>query len=365
MTTLLGKRIARQIKMAGPMPLAEYMHVCLADPADGYYATQNPFGPKGDFTTAPEISQMFGELIGVWVLAAWQQLGNPSPVNLVELGPGRGTLMADLLRAAAISPQFIDAVQINLVETSKKLVSEQKKQLSSHKDKLTWHTALEDVPDAPMILIANEFLDAIPLRQYVKVGNQWHERVVVLDEAGALTLALGAGTLAPDYLPQHASDEGEGSMFEVSPAREALIETLAERLVKSGGAALFLDYGHAQSGFGDTFQAMKSHEYADPCAEPGLCDLTGHIDFAALERAASRAGAIAKPLMTQGEFLLSLGLLERAGALGTNQSKKFQDNLQSAVERLAHPQHMGNLFKTFAIVGTGISLPPFDPAQQD
>jgi len=362
MTTPLGRRIARQIKMAGPMPLAEYMHVCLADPVDGYYATQNPFGPKGDFTTAPEISQMFGELIGVWVLAAWQQLGKPSPLNLVELGPGRGTLMADLMCAAAISPEFIEAVQINLVETSKKLVSEQKKQLSSHKDKITWHTALEDVPDAPMILIANEFLDAIPFRQYVKAGNQWHERVVKLDENGAFTWGLGAGTLSRQFLPERAADEPEGSVFEVSPAREAFVETLAEHLVKSGGAALFIDYGHARSGFGDTFQAMKSHEYADPLSEPGLSDLSSHIDFEALARAAKRAGAIAKPLMTQGEFLLNLGLLERAGVLGTNQSKKIQNNLQSAVERLAHPQHMGGLFKAFAIAGSGNPLPPFDPA---
>ncbi len=360
MTTPLAKRITRHIEMTGPMPLTEYMHLCLTDPTDGYYKNRQAIGSGGDFITAPETSQMFGELIGVWCLQAWEQLGKPSPFNLVEFGPGLGTLMADLLRATRISPDFMTAVRIHMVEVSENLKRRQEQKLAGTDVPITWHDTLETVSNQPLLVVANEFLDVIPIRQYVRAGKDWRERAIALDKNGALIWTFGTGTLDPGFLPDDADDEPDGAVFEYAPAREAFIENLAARLCEDTGAALIVDYGHAKSAFGDTFQAVKNHAYTDPLLEPGLADLTSHIDFGVLARAASDAGAQVKPLMDQGDFLIKLGLLERAGQLGSDKSQAVQDRLTSEAERLALPDQMGRLFKIFAFAAAGVTLPLFD-----
>ena len=255
------------------------------------------------------------------------------------------------------------AAQVQLIETSEKLKQEQEQKLSRVEVPVTWHETLENVPDDPMLLIGNEFLDAIPVRQYIKTNNGWHERCISLDDNKNLSWSLGASSIDPGFLPKQAEDEPEGAVFEYAPAREAIVEILATRLKKNGGAALLVDYGHAKSGFGDTFQAVKAHAYTDPLQEPGLADLTSHVDFDALTRTAKVTGVTVKPLMTQGDFLLKLGLLERAGQLGHGKQKPVQEHLASEVERLASATQMGTLFMVLAMTGSDIILPPFDDAE--
>ena len=366
--TKLHESIARQIAAAGPISLAEYMSLCLGHPSEGYYARQETIGARGDFITAPEVSQMFGELIGVWCYAAWQALGWPEKFLLAEAGPGRGALMADLARAASRFPDFAAAADIRLIETSTAMIEHQGQALKDVIMPVSWHTSLEELPPAtthgPLILIANEFLDALPVRQYVKSSGYWRERCVGLDDKGALQFVLGAGVLDPSLLPEDAGDEPDGAVFEYAPAREAWTSILAERLVHSGGMALLIDYGHGESGFGDTFQAVRDHQPADPLERPGEADLTTHVDFAALKAAIESSGAFSAPLVTQGDFLLAMGLLERAGQLGANTGEAERERLRGEAERLAHPDKMGSLFKVLAVSGqspqeAGFDFPPF------
>lgn len=343
----LLNRIIRQIEMTGPLPLSEYMHWCMADRKEGYYSSQSAFGADGDFITAPEISQMFGELIGVWAIKAWEKLGSPPQFNLVELGPGRGTLMKDLLRAAKVSESFLNAAQITLVETSEQLRTEQAANLSSEYQ-ITWIDAIDDISDAPTVIIANEFLDVLPIHQYVKRGDSWHENAVGTDEHGKLAWQLGTGLADTASLPDGHEKEPDGSVFEISPAREAVVENIAQLVKNNKGAALFIDYGHLEHGFGDTFQAMKSHKHVDPLNDPGLSDLTSHVDFSALKNIILNKGLNVQPFMTQGDFLLAQGLLERAGVLGSGKSEAIQEQITQEAERLAMPDQMGELFKVFA-----------------
>ena len=354
-TTPLGERIARQIAATGPIGIAEYMALCMNDPVDGYYARPDTIGARGDFITAPETSQMFGELIGVWCVSAWQALGRPAECRLVEAGPGRGTLLRDLLRAVHRFAEFDAAIDLRLIETSAAMIAHQHQAIEAaglhFAGKATWHTSLAEVPAGPLILVANEFLDVLPFRQYVKAGEVWHERCVGFGEDGSLRFALGPALIDPSLLPPGAPSEPDGAVYEYAPAREAWVAALAERLARDGGVALLIDYGHAESGFGDTFQAMRGHGYADPLESPGLADLTSHVDFAALSRAAMAAGAHASVITEQGEFLLSMGLLERAGALGAKGDEETRQRLRGEVERLAHHNHMGRLFKVLALSG--------------
>jgi len=272
----LQLKISWLIDANGPMSLADYMHLCLADPDHGYYTTRDTIGDDtpeggGDFITAPEISQMFGELIGIWCISAWQALDRPSPFTLAEAGPGKGTLMKDLLRAAAQMPGFCDAGDIHLIETSTKLIEIQQAALESQATSvrsLNWGSALSDLPDRPAIIIANEFLDAIPFRQYVKTNATWQEIGIVIDGDGSLSTGAMAATLDPVFLPQGANTEPEGAVFEHAPAREAVVEQMATHIACNGGAALLIDYGHLRSGFGDTFPAVRRHKFADPLAKP-------------------------------------------------------------------------------------------------
>lgn len=356
----LKAKIARLIEVNGPISLAEYMHICMADPEFGYYKNREAIGKKGDFITAPEISQIFGELIGIWCISAWRGLGKPSSFCLAELGPGKGTLMSDLLRAAKSDPEFLSAAQVVLVETSKRLKADQSAMLTKNlidSDKINWANDIASLPDMPTIVIANEFLDVVPFHQYVKSDNDWNEIGITLDQNGNLQKVRLAGKADLTAMPKDANKEPAESVFEYSPAREAIVETLCDHIEAYSGACLLIDYGHLQTGFGDTFQAVAKHAFSDPLDKPGEHDLTSHVDFGALVESAKARNMKSVAAATQGEFLLALGLLERAGALGANQDDEGRNAIRAQVERLASPEQMGSLFKVFGFSSTLSSLP--------
>lgn len=300
----LKQRIAALIAASGPIPVADYMALCLFDPKHGYYTTREPFGAAGDFTTAPEISQMFGELLAVWLRTAWDATGRPSPFVLAEIGPGRGTLKKDMLRALSkLDPGFIGQATVAMVETSPRLTEVQKATLGDATAGITWHQSVDTLPALPLFIVGNELFDAIPVRQFVRAGGAWRERAVALDEAGNLQFVAGAASLDPSLLPPDAANAADGAIVEIAPARTALMQMVAARIASSGGAGLFIDYGFLVPGIGDTLQALKKHRYEDVLASPGLADLTSHVDFHALAQAARHHG-LATHLATQGEFLL-------------------------------------------------------------
>ena len=338
----LTDRIKRQIALDGPIGIAEYMSICLGDVHSGYYTTAQPFGRDGDFITAPEISQMFGELIGIWCVTMWRNLGKPVNFNLVEMGPGTGILMADLLRASAIDAEFSKAVHVHLVEISSSLRELQAKALSRFDVQVNWLDTVQDVGPLPTIFIGNEFLDALPFRQYVKSRSRWGERVIGLD-GNEFCYSVGPGLLDPSLLPTGHGDQPDGTIFEISSGREAVMEFIAQHLNVNNGAALLIDYGHIESGFGDTFQSVAKHKFADPLKNQGKVDLTSHVDFSAFRKYFSRGEKF--ELSTQAEFLLKLGLLDRASSLGRGKSKEEQNDIEQAVERLAGLDTMGELFK--------------------
>jgi SAM-dependent MidA family methyltransferase len=351
--TPLLEKIRALIEANGPLSVAEYMAICLGDHEYGYYATRDPFGAGGDFVTAPEVSQMFGEILGAWLIHTWRFVGAPSPVRLVELGPGRGTLMADVLRVATRAPDFRSAASVHLVETSPVLRVRQRERLAERGFHIEWHAGFGEVPAGTVLLAANEFLDTLPVRQFVRSNRIWRERVVGLDASGALAFGIGAGRL--DGGPEAA----EGSVLELRPAADALIAEITARIVGSGGAALVVDYGH-HGGFGDTLQAVRGHAFADPLDSPGEADVTAHVDFSALARRARAEGAAAHGPIGQGAFLLALGLKERAARLGEEAGEAARESLRAAVDRLAGPAQMGTLFKVIAVTRPGLIPPPFD-----
>ncbi|WP_205649946.1 class I SAM-dependent methyltransferase [Afifella aestuarii] len=354
MTGTLSDALKDIIRTNGPMTLASWMGHCLGHPEHGYYVTRDPFGASGDFITAPEVSQMFGEIIGAWVIDLWQQAGCPQPVNLVELGPGRGTLMSDILRVVRLKPNFCSELSVHLVETSPVLAKAQETALASFAGRKEWHESLQTLPQGPLFVVANEFFDALPIRQFVFRRGSWEERMLGLDADGELTFGFGPGR--PENVPFEPQD---GDVWEERPAAAPIVAELAERFASDGGGALIIDYGHGEPGFGDTLQAVARHEFADPLKRPGEVDLTAHVDFAALSDAAFAAGADVYGPMHQGEFLLHLGLVERAGRLGFGRSEEEQEALRNEVTRLAGPEEMGELFKVLAIVKPGLVPAPF------
>jgi NADH dehydrogenase [ubiquinone] 1 alpha subcomplex assembly factor 7 len=362
--TPLDAEIRARIAQTGPIPVAEFMAMCLYDPQHGYYGRRSPFGAAGDFVTAPEISQMFGELVGLWAAEAWQAIGKPDPVALIELGPGRGTMMADALRAARAAPDFRRAVRGHLIETSLDLQARQRATLSAVDDvPLRWHATLDDVPVTASIIVANEFFDALPVRQAERRPTGWHERMVAVDAGGALTL-----TIAPDplsnlgpKLPPAVAHARIGEIFEWRPAKFAT--EIAYRAAV-GGAALIIDYGHVKSATGDTFQAVQSHRYASPLTSPGLTDLTAHVDFEALGKAAQEAGARVHGPVEQGTWLKRLGIEARAAVLLAKATEPQRADIGAALRRLTGtgPNQMGSLFKAIAFSATAIAdLPGFPP----
>jgi len=342
--------------MTGPMTVADYMATALTHPEHGYYTSRDPLGRDGDFITAPEISQVFGELIGIWCVTVWQQMGSPKHFNLVELGPGRGTLMADALRAASQAPAFVDAAEVVLIETSPVLRASQAERLSAFDP--VWCDSLDTVPDGPVLAIANEFLDALPAHQLVRTGAGWRERLVGRDENGLrFMLSAGETPTAALVAPEIRNDTRTGAIAEVQPMALRVAAALAERIAQDGGAALIVDYGHAESAAGETLQAVRDHEPHDVLDAPGEADLTVHVDFAALTRAAADKATIRGPV-TQGAFLRRMGIALRAESLIKGATAEQAESIASGVERLIGPDQMGSLFKVLCLSGHGTPQPP-------
>ena len=348
--TRLKTRIVDLIGAVGPIPVSEYMALCLFDPQDGYYTTREPFGAAGDFVTAPEISQMFGELVAVWLYQAWQAAGRPLPATVAEIGPGRGTLMKDMLRTfSRLDPAFAAGASFAMIETSPRLAEIQQRALADQPVRLEWHETVETLPKAPLFIVGNELFDAVPIHQFVRGGAGWRERMIGLDDDDGLRFFAGAGSVDPSLLPDDAKDAPQGAIVEIAPARAALMGTIAERIAGHGGAGLFIDYGYLRPGIGDTLQALRRHDHDNVLANPGEADLTAHVDFAALT-ATARAHGLDIETTTQGNFLLGMGLLERAGSLGATADGKSRHAISDAVERLAGPDAMGKLFKVLKIL---------------
>jgi NADH dehydrogenase [ubiquinone] 1 alpha subcomplex assembly factor 7 len=358
MTKLLDE-IRAMIAERGSITVEQYMQLALTHPDLGYYMNRDPFGATGDFTTAPEVSQMFGELIGLWTAEVWSSMGSPDPVRLVEFGPGRGTLMSDALRAARIVPAFRNALDVRLIETSPTLASMQHELLVDCGVAVSWAQSLKDVPDGPAIVIGNEFLDALPVRQFVRVSGQWRERTVRLNGDGKLVFDV-----ADKPEPYIRANAANGEVLEVNPSGHRLMFELGARLTKQGGAALLIDYGHAITSYGDTLQALRAHRYVDPLAAPGDCDLTAHVDFAAMARSASASGAAVYGPIDQGDFLRAIGIDLRTKALAERASADRAEEFQRARARLVgkNQGEMGALFKVVAIADRKLRPPPgFQP----
>ena len=355
----LGDQLKLRLAKSGAITVERFMELALADPQYGYYMTRDPFGTDGDFTTAPEISQMFGELIGLWAAEVWTTMGKPSSVRLIELGPGRGTLMSDALRAARVVPEFRAALDVTLIETSPPLAQLQYDALLTAGAPIVWRGSFAEAPDGPAIILANEFLDALPVRQFERRGGQWRERLVRLDGAGEL--AFGVADRPEPFLNAEAD---EGAVIEVGAAAHRMMFEIAARLARQGGAALFLDYGHAVTGFSDTLQALRAHTPVPPLTEPGDCDLTAHVDFAAMARSARAAGAAVHGPIDQGDFLRALGVDVRARALGERSPDRAAE-IEAARRRLVGKgdNEMGALFKAMAVANRAVPAPPgFQPA---
>jgi SAM-dependent MidA family methyltransferase len=355
--------LRRLISLAGPMPVAEFMGHCLGHQEHGYYIAHDPFGSGGDFTTSPEISQMFGELIGLWAASVWRQMGAPALVRLVELGPGRGTMMLDMLRAANVMPEFRRAVTAELVETSPTLVARQQQTLGNLDVPIAWREALAEVPDGPAIIVANEFFDALPVNQAVRQADGWHERVVGIDIDGDFAFLIAPEPLKffEQTLPPQVRMAEVDSIYEWRADTAAL--EVGRRVVRGGGAALIIDYGHLESMIGDTFQALRERRKADPLAAPGLADLTAHVDFQALASSAESIGCRVHGPVDQATFLRRLGIEQRAANLKKVAPPDKARAVDVALGRLTAggATGMGTLFKAIGLSPPAMTtLPGFE-----
>ncbi|KPP85978.1 MAG: hypothetical protein HLUCCO07_04060 [Rhodobacteraceae bacterium HLUCCO07] len=344
--TILRDRILAQ----GPIPVADFMAECLLNPRFGYYTTRDPLGAAGDFTTAPEISQMFGELLGLSLAQAWLDQGAPAPFTLAELGPGRGTLMADILRATRTVPGFHDAANIWLVEASEPLRSAQESTLAGHR--VEWTDRIATLPDHPLFLVANEFFDALPIHQFIRHGDGWRERRIGFED-GQFTFVLAPPAPEP-MLSHRLSDTRDGDLVEVAPAAAALSKSIGHGIEAHGGAALVIDYGDWHS-LGDTLQALHRHKPSNPLENMGDSDLTAHVDFEVLARASPSAHTRLTP---QGVFLERLGITQRAKALAEHLDAKPLQSHIAAHRRLTHPSEMGTLFKVLGLYPKSAKPPP-------
>jgi NADH dehydrogenase [ubiquinone] 1 alpha subcomplex assembly factor 7 len=346
----LQSEIKKLIKSSGPMPVWRYMELCLMHPEHGYYVSRDPLGREGDFTTAPEVSQMFGELLGLWAASVWKSIGAPSAFRLIELGPGRGTMMADALRALRVLPPLYQTISVHLVEINSVLRDKQRQTLSGLGN-IAWHDTIDAVPEGPSIIFANEYFDVLPIHQAVKRESGWHERVVELDANGRL--AFGAAPApTPRFevlLPPLLRAAPVGAVFEWRPDAEMM--KIATRLRDQDGAALIIDYGHLRSDAGDTFQAIARHSFTDPLKAPGQADVTAHVDFQALARAAEDLGARVHGPVTQGDFLQRLGIETRAATLMSKASPEISSDISAALKRLTGGGRggMGSMFKVLGV----------------
>lgn len=349
--------LRRRIATTGPITVAEFMETALGHSRYGYYLTRDPFGVAGDFTTAPEISQMFGELVGLWCAVVWRTMGEPDPFVFAELGPGRGTLMADALRATLGVPGFHAAARLHLVETSPLLRARQRNALGPAAASAEWHDTFAGLPPGPLVLVANEFLDALPIRQFQRSAQGWSERMIDSGDGG-FRFVLGPPHPVAALVPAALARAREGSIVEVSPAASALAHSIATRIAAAGGAALLVDYGHGLAAAGDTLQAVKAHAFHPVLAAPGEADLTHHVDFAALAEAARTAGARVLGPVAQGDFLAALGIRERAAMLTASASAVQAHDVHRALNRLVDAAEMGTLFKAMALTHPGLAAPP-------
>lgn len=355
----LDRYLRERILRHGPISIAEFMAAALTHPRFGYYMGKDPLGVKGDFITAPEISQMFGELIGAWAVAAWRQMGGPETLALVELGPGRGTLMSDALRAARTAPDFLAAATIHLVETSPAFEARQRQALAGYR--ANWHRDFEDVPSAPLIVIANEFFDALPIQQYVFTEGGWRRRCVGIDdETHRLCFVLAAEPL-DDPMEPNLGDGAIGDIRETSPMAVALMASIARRLRQHRGTALIIDYGAAKSAPGDSLQAVKGHASHRVLDHPGEADITAHVDFEALANAAAAQGCHSFGPLPQGIFLKNLGIEARKGRLLEGADAAQARDIRSAYARLTSSAAMGTLFKALGVASTATAPPGFEP----
>ncbi|VTZ51004.1 Methyltransferase [Methylocella tundrae] len=358
--TALETILSELILEGGPISLERYMTLALSHPVHGYYRSKEAIGAKGDFITSPEISQMFGELLGLWCVEVWRLMGAPEAVRLVELGPGRGTLMADALRAVKVAPDFLAALEVHLVEISLPLREAQRAALEGRGVKVVWHASVDEIPPGPAIFIANEFFDALPVRHYVHRDGGWRERLIGLDENGRLAFGLGATHETAIAARGEADD-----VLEVGVAASRLMTQLAVRIVTQGGALLAIDYGYTEPARGETLQAMRAHQFVDPLADPGEADLTTHVNFSSLMRSARGAGAAVHGPVEQGRFLTRLGIFERAAMLKHHASQAQSAAIDAARERLAgegpgldRATDMARLFKVLAVTRREFDPPP-------
>lgn len=334
----------------GAISLAGYMALCLGHPEYGYYQKQQPFGAGGDFITAPELTPVFGEMVGIWLVDQWQRMGEPLPLNIIELGAGTGILMSDVLRVVSrLAPALLKNAQIHVVETSTRLRDIQAETLAAYAPQLHWHDTIQTIPHGHCIFIANEFFDALPIHQYIYRNGIWNEHCIGLNAEDNLEWKLQPRAEIPYPFPSHLNEATEGAIIEYCPAAEGVTNAISERLKRHTGACLFVDYGYTGPAFGGTFQAVRKHEYINPLECPGEADLTAHVDFGALALWAEKAGVKAQPLITQSEFLQSMGIIARYEQAMPTLSPDKQALLTSAVERLLSPEQMGSLFKVLVI----------------
>lgn len=349
--TPLDQKIRDQIKATGPLRLDIFMEAALADPEFGYYMQRTPFGRPtadgGDFITAPEVSQIFGELLAIWCIDLWQRAGQISQLDHIELGPGRGTLAADMRRVFA-KFALSETMPCHLVDMSPKLQALQKNAVPEAK----LHTKLASLPqDAPALIIANEFFDALPVRQFRRHDDQWHERYIALD--GETLIFSEAACATPPGDHTHVET---GEIYEFCPAAHEVTETITRRLCHTGGAFLAIDYGYSEAGQGDSLQAMRSHHFTSPLNDIGESDLTTHVNFHALAATAKAAGGVVHTIISQGQFLTKLGVVERTNALAAANPSLSRD-IQTSCDRLIGPDQMGRLFKVFCVTSPGFPIP--------
>ncbi len=362
--TLLTEEIRVIIETEGPMPFDRFMELCLAHPRHGYYLTRDPFGASGDFVTAPEISQVFGELLGLWAAHMWSVMGRPERLRLVELGPGRGTLMSDALRACRVAPEFLAALDVHMIETSPVLRERQQETLAAAPAPVSWAPSFDLVPEGPLIVLANEFFDALPVRHFVRAEEGWCEKLIGNGADGRLFAGI-----SPVPEPLIRAQAPIGSVLEIGAAAHQYMARVARRIADFGGAALIVDYGHAHTSLGETVQALWRHQPIDPLEAPGECDVTAHVDFASLARAAQASGAEVWGPTTQAQFLIEIGVLHRAEALKRRAEPAQAAEIDLAVARLVStaPEAgaggrmapgMGALFKALTVTSPGLGKPP-------
>jgi len=353
----LQKYLIKLIKVQGPISIATFMAEALGNKQHGYYMKQDPFGQGGDFTTAPEISQMFGEIIGLWQANNWLNMGRPETIHLIELGPGRGTLMQDALRSMKIVPGLLDTVKLHFVETSPALRRIQEKNLQAY-IKPIWHNRINEVLDVaggePIFVIANEFFDALPVRQFQKTETGWHERLICLDSHENLCFQLAPVPTSEQIIPPAHHRAENGSIVEICAIGENILAEVASHIKINNGAALIIDYGHDTGGTGDSLQAVKGHQYSDILINPGDADLTTHVNFLRLKEIAQRIDIKTYGPIPQGDFLQSMGIKARSQKLSLNATSAQKKDIHAAQHRLIDENEMGKLFKVMALTDHGL-----------